>query len=299
MVSDTGRACLDWKASCSRPGLAWRSVGAAASVPRCFRVDARRATWRRVFPVLLHVGDFPVATYGVLFALGIFVGIAIAAWRAPQVGVSPDVVWEVGILVVVGTMVGSRAEYVRTHWSMFADDFSTLLAYRDGGMVFYGGFVTSVVAIIVYGRLRHVNALAVFDAIAPYVMIGASIGRFGCLAAGCCYGSATDLPWAITFPDGAVAPALIARHPTQVYESIYALAIGLFLAWVPRSFVGQRFALLMLLYGTARFGNEFLRGDVRRGFAVEGLLTNGQLTSMFMIGGGVFLWWLARKRTIA
>lgn len=249
-------------------------------------------------PVLFHVGTFAVATYGVLFALGIFVGIALAAWQAPKVDVLVDVVWEVGIVVVIGTMLGARAEYIRTNWPKFADDFSKVLAYRDGGMVFYGGFITSVAAIVLYGRLRRVDALAVFDAIAPFVMIGDAIGRLGCLAAGCCYGLPSDVPWAVTFPEGAVAPAGVARHPTQVYESMYALAIGLFIWWLPRRFVGQRFALLLALYGVARFGNELLRGDGRRGWAVEGLLTNGQLTSILMLGGAGFLWWFGQRRKI-
>ena len=52
----------------------------------------------------------------------------------------------------------------------------------------------------------------------------------GCLLAGCCYGSPTDVPWAITFTSTLAAanvgtPLEIALHPTQIYEAVAELLV--------------------------------------------------------------------------
>lgn len=81
------------------------------------------------------------------------------------------------------------------------------------------------------------------------------IGRIGCLIVGCCRGSPYDGPFSIAFSDG------IPRHPAQVYEFIFHLAAGFLLLnlWRRRLLFGRLFALYLVLYGTFRFGTEFIR----------------------------------------
>ncbi|MBI3229731.1 MAG: prolipoprotein diacylglyceryl transferase, partial [Burkholderiales bacterium] len=54
------------------------------------------------------------------------------------------------------------------------------------------------------------------------ILLGIIVGRIGCFLAGLqdgTFGVPSTLPWAVDFGDG------IARHPTQLYEIIFALAM--------------------------------------------------------------------------
>lgn len=246
-------------------------------------------------PVLFHVGTLAVSTYGVTMGLGLFVGLLYGTVQARKDGLPGEWAWDLGLVAMVCAVVGSRLEYVRTHFERFAGSPGDIFVLRDGGLVFYGGFVASLFGFWAYARWRKVPVLALFDLMAPSVGFGHAIGRIGCLSTGCCFGQPTDGVWAITFPEGSLAPAGVPLVPTQVNEVLFNLAMGLFLAWVPRRFVGQRFVLLIWLYPAFRAVNETLRGDAARGWVFDGLMTNGQLTSLVLIAVGAVIWGRARK----
>ena len=120
---------------------------------------------------------------------------------------------------------------------------------------------------------------------APAIALALTIGRLGCLLGGCCYGVPTGLPWGVDFGDG------ITRHPTQLYESVFALALCVFLLAVRRRFnePGRLFGIFMLAYFSFRFLIEFLRaGDVT---AIG--LTAAQLASL-----GILAYYLQREYRI-
>ncbi len=244
-----------------------------------------------MFPELFSLGTLHFHTYGTLYGAGVFLAALGAAATSRRDGIDPDHTWSVVLVVFAGAVIGSRLEYVRTHWEDFRDNLGAIVQLSDGGGVYYGGFVASVLGIVAYCKLRGQSPLAMLDLLAPWLPVGLALGRVGCLGAGCCYGAPTTLPWAVTFPEGStIAPAGIPLHPTQLYETAYCLALAPFLYLRPRAFVGQRFALLLLIYPSFRFLNEFVRGDLARGYAVEGLLTNGQATSLVLVavGGAIY-----------
>ena len=115
-------------------------------------------------------------------------------------------------------------------------------------------------------RRKKFSFARVADYFGVALPLGHAIGRLGCLAAGCCYGRHTALPWGISL---AGDPS---RHPTQVYESLACFAIagivarfGLPLVRDGRWRRGAAFLLYVALYALARFGVEALRGDDRGG----------------------------------
>lgn len=243
-----------------------------------------------MFPFLFYVGDFGVPTYGTMLALGFLAGLALGALRGRADGIPGDWAWDLGILGMIGGVVGARLEHVRTHPHKYVDQpWTQVFALRDGGMVFYGGLVGALLLIAIYARWRKVGFLVLTDMLAPSVGLGHAFGRVGCLGAGCCYGRPTDSAWAITFPEGAVAPAGVPRLPTQVHEILFNLTLAAFLWVLPRRFVGQRFALLLLLYGIFRAINEHFRAD-DRGYVLGTGVTNGQATSLVMALVALAIW---------
>jgi phosphatidylglycerol:prolipoprotein diacylglycerol transferase len=102
-----------------------------------------------------------------------------------------------------------------------------------------------------------------------------AVMRVGCFMMGCCYGVASDVPWALSFPpksqaarqhaiNGWVDPGAwsLPVHPLQVYFGLASLAVGLALVWFRRRkrYDGQVFLIFLLLHEGAKGGLEFLRG---------------------------------------
>ncbi len=240
-------------------------------------------------PVLFRVGSLDISTYGVALGLAFFFGLLLGTVRARRDGLAVDTAWDLGIIAIVCGVVGARLEFIRTHPGYLGDDLSRLFALRDGGLVFYGGFLGTLLGFAVYARLKGLRLFALTDMMAPSLSLGHALGRAGCLAAGCCYGRPTDGPWAITFPEGSVAPAHVPLIPTQVNEIVANLVIGTLLWTLPRRFPGQRTALLFALYGSFRFINEMFRNDDRGQF-LGTVLSNAQATGLAMVLLGFALW---------
>jgi phosphatidylglycerol:prolipoprotein diacylglycerol transferase len=136
--------------------------------------------------------------------------------------------------------------------------------------------------------------------------VAQSIGRLGCLAAGCDYGRPTDSALGVVFTnplshDLSGVPLGVRLYPTQLFESLATFLIfGILLWWYRRrTFDGQIFLLYMGLYGMARFFLEFLRGDEDRGFVFGHLLSTSQLIGLLAVATAVGLWLWRRQRSKA
>jgi len=129
------------------------------------------------------------------------------------------------------------------------------------------------------------------DLLAPSIALGQLIGRWGCFFAGCCYGKKTDVAWGITFTDPrSLAPLEISLHPTQVYLSLNAVFIFIFLMWLSKRkvFDGQILWSYGILYSIGRFLIEYFRGD-DRGFPVEQVLSTSQFVGVFVFSFSAFM----------
>jgi phosphatidylglycerol:prolipoprotein diacylglycerol transferase len=245
-----------------------------------------------VHPVLFTVGGVDLHAYGVLFAGGIAVGLLIAVKGLVRDGLPADLGWDAALAMLVGAIAGARLEYVRSHLSDFQSDPLRVLALRDGGMVFYGGFIGAVACMTALLMWRRAPTLRVLDAFAAPLPIGHALGRIGCVMAGCCWGAPTDARWALRYPS-THASGGSPVHPVQLYEAAFDLSLGLVLVWLHhngrRRFDGQVLALLLLCYPVARLLLETLRGDATRGWAFWGL-TNAQATSLALLAAGAALW---------
>ncbi len=138
---------------------------------------------------------------------------------------------------------------------------------------------------------------------APAIALGEAIGRWGCLAAGCCYGKPTDGPLGITFTDpfanqAVGTPLNVPLHPTQIYLSINAFLMFLVLQWAyrRRTFDGEVFWLYLLLYSVTRGIIEIWRGDLVRGFVIPGVFSTSQFLGLLTaIASLAMLFYLSRR----
>ena len=235
-------------------------------------------------PILFHLGSFPVHSYGVMTALAFVFGLWTATLRAKRVNVSGEMIADVTLWLMIGTILGARTVYVVTYWKdQFAGQpLTEIFAIWHGGLVYYGGLIGATTAGIIYLRWKRAPLWKIADVIAPSIALGSVFGRIGCLLNGCCFGRACDAPWAISFPaDNPLHPPTTPVHPTEIYDALLNFALYLFLAGLfrRRKFDGQIFATYLICYAITRSFVEHFRGDYNDAHHHLGL-TPAQLVSV-------------------
>jgi len=171
----------------------------------------------------------------------------------------------------------------------------------EAGYVFYGGAVFGVLFSYIYLRRAGIEKIGgIGDAAAPGFAFGIGIGRLGCFAAGCCYGTPTTMPWAVHFGAGHPA-AHQAIHPVQMYDAVYGLGVCALslLYFKRRKFNGELFCYFVMSYALWRFITELFRGDGDRGVWLGGLLSTSQLVSLSVLPFTLFFYLRERKRSLA
>jgi phosphatidylglycerol---prolipoprotein diacylglyceryl transferase len=269
----------------------------------------------------------PLHTYGLLIAAAFLVGMWLAQREARRRGQDPERIADLSFWILVAALVGSRVYFIFVNWddyfgpgrALVATPFGRiprLLAFWEGGLVFYGGFIGAAFTGFWYMRRHAMKFLPHADTLIPSVAFGHFLGRLGCFSAGCCWGDVAGrhLPWATRFPPDSLAFQTFATrphpefflapdrattlplHPVQLYEAFGELAIFLLLVLVVRPrkrFHGQVLAVWLALYAVLRTSVEFFRGDLERG-VVAGLGV-GQWTSIAIFAAGAAVWARARN----
>jgi phosphatidylglycerol:prolipoprotein diacylglycerol transferase len=256
-----------------------------------------------VYPELLKLGPITVYSYGVLLAAAYLLGLRLAMSRAKARGLDPARTLDLGIAIIVSALIGAKLLLVIVEFDHYKQNPAEIFSIVRAGGVFYGGLIAAVSVAFWYMWRHKMPLWTTCDVFAPGIALGHAIGRLGCLAAGCCYGRETSLPWGITFTNPAAAanvgtPLGVPLHPTQIYESVTELLIlGLLLATEKkgRPFEGRTFWSYIILYGISRFVIEFFRGDPR-GMVFANLSTS-QFISLILVPLAVGMLLYLSKRT--
>jgi phosphatidylglycerol:prolipoprotein diacylglycerol transferase len=256
-----------------------------------------------VYPELLTLGPITVYTYGVLLAAAYLLGLRLAMVRAKGRGIDPTRALDLGIAIIISALVGAKLLLVVVDFDHYRQQPTDVLSILRAGGVFYGGLIAAVAVAFWYMRRHRLPLWTTCDVFAPGIALGHAVGRLGCLAAGCCFGRATTVPWAITFTSPVAhansgTPLGVPLHPTQLYESAAELLIlGVLLATEKkgRPFEGRTFWSYLVLYGISRFAIEFFRGDERG--MVFGTVSTSQFISLVLVPLSVgMLFYLARRQ---
>jgi phosphatidylglycerol:prolipoprotein diacylglycerol transferase len=251
-------------------------------------------------PVLFRIGPLVVHTYGVFVAMAFLSALGLALREARMVGEDGNQVLDLCFYMLLAAIVGSRILYVLVDWPTFRQDPVEIIRIWHGGLVFYGGFIAAFVTALWFMRKRGLALWKTSDILAPPIAFGQFVGRIGCFFAGCCYGRACSLPWAVTFthPES-LAPKGIPLHPTQLYSSLNGLFMFVVLIGLRRvkAFEGQVFWAYVLLYGVTRSIIEFFRGD-DRGVLIGGMVSTSQFIGVIMAAIAIGMMIVLRPKNV-
>jgi prolipoprotein diacylglyceryl transferase len=252
----------------------------------------------------VELGPLDIRFYGVLIALGAYLGLRLLVSRYEASGGDPELAERTSLLAIGAGLVGARIGYVIPRTDQFLDRPQDILAIWQGGLAFFGGVALASVLCLLYVRRNNGDIAAMADAAAPALPLAQAIGRWGNYFNQELYGRPTELPWALQVdPDRRVAGFRDAAtfHPTFLYESLWNLALVGVLLWADRRRVdGERWLrrgslgfLYLIGYGVGRFGTELLRIDTAERYL--GLSRNSWVALAVILIGLVGLrWWEGR-----
>jgi len=230
----------------------------------------------------IHIGPLDLKTFGICFALGFLASGVIIGRRFKELDKPVDWSYEMVFAALVGGLVGSRLDYILQNWDKVSDDLLGNI-FSGSGLVWFGGLVGGAIGVILWAWWRGFLGWQLFDTAAVPLAIGYAIGRVGCQLSGDGdYGIHSDLPWAMSYPDGTV-PTTDTVHPTPVYETL-AMGIAAAVLWRLRDRFapGVLFGLYLMVAGFERFLVEF----IRRNDEVVAGLTQPQLISLALMALG-------------
>jgi len=256
-----------------------------------------------MYPKILDLGPVTIHTYGLLLAVAFIAGIWLTSRNARKQGLDPDRIWNMGLIAIFSALIGAKVLLFLSDYSYYSQnprEIFSLSTLRSSG-VYYGGLILALVASAWYIRKAKLPVWTVADLSAPGIALGQTIGRLGCLSAGCCYGKPTTLPWGITFTssyayDNVGVPLNTPLHPTQLYESVGSFLLSLYLMrrLSRNRFNGQTILEYLVLYALLRFVIEFFRDD-ERGFVFHGLLSTSQFIGILAILAAAVVYYLRRR----
>jgi phosphatidylglycerol:prolipoprotein diacylglycerol transferase len=224
--------------------------------------------------ILFSFGLINIYSYGFMLALAFILGIFLAQKRARKAGIAKNKIIDLSLYVLVSGILGARILFVLLDWQYYRYNFIEIFKIWQGGLVFYGGFITALLASIWFAQKNKLSFWKLADIMAPSIALGISLGRIGCFLNGCCYGKISE-SFGICFPVSSpafnqqLAEGLITGNavsslpviPTQLYSSLSAFIIFLTLILVEKKqrFDGFLFWFFILLYSFARFIIEYFR----------------------------------------
>lgn len=224
-------------------------------------------------PIIFSIKGFHIYSYSLMLFLALLSGYLLGLREIKRAGLDNGFFTQLIITSLIGAFLGARLHYVIEHYQSYINNISEIFYLNKGGSSF-GGFLGGFLFPFIYSKLKRKDIWKYANVFAPVIPLGIFLVRIGCFLNWDDYGTKCDLLWCVNAGD-------FPRHPTQIYESLFGLA--LFLVFLKLKHIEQfKKHLLMLfaaMYCTGRFFIELLRDSKRYWLG----LTAAQITAVFII----------------
>ena len=220
--------------------------------------------------VLISIGPFHIYWYSFLIALGIIIGIIIANREAIKCGISSVFMMDLIFGLIPVGIIGARLYYVIFNFSLFKDNLLSIFEIWEGGLAIYGAVIACLFYVIYYTHKKKVSLLLTLDILAPCLILGQAIGRWGNFINQEAYGRQTTLLALkkMHLPNFIIEGMHINGvyyEPTFLYESLWCLVGFILLLIIRKIFKYEKKGLLVsfyfVWYAIGRFMIEGLRSD--------------------------------------
>jgi phosphatidylglycerol:prolipoprotein diacylglycerol transferase len=249
-------------------------------------------------PIAFSIGPLSVHWYGLMYVVGIVVGLVVAWPYARSKGISSDQMERIVIWAVPAGFVGARLYYVvQQPLDQYLREPWRIIAVWEGGMAFYGAIFAVVITVAILCWRMKISVWKMLDVSVIFAVVGQFFGRIGNIINGDVIGYPTNLPWGFTYVNPNSFPPRhdIAYQPAAVYEAIINIII-FGLLWSLRKKVkpGILFFIYILSYSLSQILVFFVRDNE---IIIAGL-KQAQLTAIGVIIAAalLFVWYRRNQR---
>ncbi len=233
--------------------------------------------------------------YGIIIVLGYLAAYIVISKEAKRTGQDDELYLDLMLWLIIPAILGARLYYIIFSWSDyfqkgkgFAQTFKDIINIRNGGLAIYGGVIVGIIVMIIFAKKRKLSFSLLADTAVMGVLIGQIMGRWGNFFNREAFGEYTDSLFAMSIPldyyggsiNGLVRSGVITSkmaehvtvydgmqwisvHPTFLYESLWNLALLVFIIIYRKhkKFDGEIFLMYLWGYGLGRVWIEGLRTD--------------------------------------
>jgi len=219
-------------------------------------------------PIAISIGPIDVRWYGVIIASGIVLAFLVAQREMVKRGFHQEFLTDLLIWAVPIAILGARLYYVFSKWSYYSENPGQILQIWEGGLAIHGALIASFITAYVFTKKRNVSFLKLADVVAPSLLIGQTIGRWGNFMNQEAHGGPVSRAFLenMYLPDWIINQMKIGDtyyHPTFLYESVWNF-IGVFIMIFLRRvnlLRGEMLMFYIIWYSSARYFIEGMRTD--------------------------------------
>ena len=250
-------------------------------------------------PVAIALGPLEVRWYGIIIAFGMILAFIVAQREMVKRGFHEEFLTDLLIWAVPIAILSARIYYVIFMWDNYSQNPGDIIKIWEGGIAIHGALIGSFLTAYFFTKKRGTSFWKVADIVAPSILIGQTIGRWGNFINQEAHGGEVTR----TFLENLFLPNWIIEqmyidgkyyHPTFLYESIWNL-IGVIILILLRKVNlrrGEMFLFYLTWYSVGRFFIEGMRTD---SLYLIGDLRTAQVVSLVTIAVAIILFVYRRK----
>ncbi|WP_426429130.1 prolipoprotein diacylglyceryl transferase [Staphylococcus equorum] len=256
-------------------------------------------TLNYINPIALELGPISVRWYGIIIAVGILLGYFIAQEGVKRIGFDKDTLVDIIFWSAIFGFIMARLYFVIFQWPYYIQNPIEIPMIWHGGIAIHGGLIGGFVTGIIICKQRNINPFQIGDVIAPSMILGQGIGRWGNFMNHEAHGG----PVSRTFLENLHIPDFIINNmyingkyyqPTFLYESIWDILGFVILILLRKHLrIGDTFCLYLIWYSIGRFFVEGMRTD---SLMLTSDIRVAQLMSIILIIVGIVIMIIRRVK---
>lgn len=217
-------------------------------------------------PLLERTAFFGISWYAILIVGAIVIGLILCTREARRLHLPQDLAIDFLLYAIPLGIIGARLYYVLFRFGDYSDNLLAIFDIRGGGLAIYGGVIGGLIAAKLVAKKDGVPILTILDLVAPALVLGQSIGRWGNYINMEAYGLRISEPYLQFFPFAVEIPVGDVWYwhmATFFYEFCWDLLVFALLMVIRRHARrhGDVFCWYLLLYCAGRTVIEGLRTD--------------------------------------
>jgi len=218
-------------------------------------------------PIAISIGPLNIHWYGIIISLALLLGFSLAIYRSNKTSIPTEFFLDFFIIGIPISVIFARLYFVIFNLNYYLQNPLAIIAVWHGGLAIHGAVIGGILVLIILTKRRKLSFLKVVDILAPALILGQAIGRWGNFINQEAYGGIVSESFINNFPEFIKNQMFIEgnyHHPTFLYESIWNIIIFIILIFLTKKKFtkdGDVFYSYLIGYSIGRFFIENMRTD--------------------------------------